>query len=77
MESKGSTLYYYDSDNNDTGYGLSFKAVGKEKFYKQLKQPEYQDDMRKIYESIMNTTEAAVIADEDGLDDEIDEQEVE
>lgn len=78
IESHGSSLHYYDSNNNDIGEGLSFKMVGKDKFYAKLKEPEYQEDMRKTYKYIMETDEAVEVAGEDedkDFDDEDDFEE--
>lgn len=54
ITNSGAMFYYTDSNNNEIGEGLSFKIKGKADFYEVLKKPEYQEDMRKTFESILS-----------------------
>lgn len=68
ITSSGSMFYYVDSAENevDTGKGLSFKMKGKEAFYNKLKEPQYQEDMKKTFEKLMS-------AESQGVKEEADE----
>lgn len=62
ITNSSSMFYYVDSDENevDTGKGLSFKLKGKEAFFNKLKEPIYQEDMRKTFEKLMSAESQGV-----------------
>ena len=61
ISNAGAYYTYIDSDNNPTGEGLSFRVKGKDAFFKELEQAQYQNDMKKSYQQIMETDEKVVI----------------
>lgn len=71
----GAVFTYIDNEENEVGSGLSFKMKGKEAFYEKLKEPEYQEDMKKTYKDIMENQEAIEV--QDGDEDEVEEQDIE
>lgn len=77
IQSKGSVLYYYDTDWNEIGTGLSFKVQGRDKFYKQLKEPEYKESMLKTFKKIMQNDEAVEVAGQSDNEQEFDEDDFE
>lgn len=62
ISNAGASYTYLDSDKNEVGAGLSFKARGKDAFFAELKKPEYREDMKKTFTHLMATAEAVEIA---------------
>lgn len=67
----GAVFTYIDFEENEVGSGLSFKIKGKDEFYNKLKEPKYQQDMRKIFEYLMNNDEAVEIKSDNTTDEDI------